>query len=322
MVERDALKIVYFGTPSFAVPTLETLANSRHAVVALVSQPDRPKGRGHRVQATPTKEAALARGIPVMQPERIKDPAFAEAVTALRPDLGVVAAYGRIIPDAVLNIPRLGMINVHASLLPKYRGAAPVHRAVIAGEPETGVSIMRVIAELDAGPTFAMRRRPIGEDEASTEVEQALAVLGAGLLLEVVDDMAAGRAVETPQKAEQATFAPKLTKPEGRIDWRLPAGTIHNLVRGLQPWPLAATRLGGERLLIHRTRRVVPSGVQGYEGEPGTIVTADAAGIVVLCGDALTLQILQLQPEGSRVMSARDYLAGHRIPDGARLETP
>ena len=322
MVEGDALRIVYFGTPSFAVPTLEALANSRHSVVAVVSQPDRPKGRGHRVQLTPTKEVALARGIPVMQPERIRDAAFAETIKALRPDLGVVAAYGRIIPDALLNAPRLGMINVHASILPKYRGAAPVHRAVIAGEAETGVTIMRLIAELDAGPTFALRRRPIGEDETSTEVEQALAVLGARLLLDVVEDIAAGRAVETPQNDEQATFAPKLTKPEGRIDWRLPAATIHNLVRGLQPWPLAATRLAGERLLIHRTMRIAPTGVYTYDGEPGIVITADATGIVVLCGDALTLQILQLQPEGSRIMTAREYLAGHRIPHGARFEGP
>lgn len=322
MVVRDALRIVYFGTPAFAVPSLEALASSRHTVVGLVSQPDRPKGRGHRIQVTPTKEAALARGIPVLQSQRIKTPEFLESIKALQPDLGVVAAYGRIIPDALLHVPRLGMINVHASILPKYRGAAPVHRAVIGGERETGVTIMRVIAELDAGPTFAMRTRRIGEDETSTDVERALAALGADLLLDVVDDIAAGRAVETPQDDTQATFAPKLTKEEGRIDWRLPAARIHDLVRGLQPWPLAATRLAGERLLIHRTSQIAPTDVYRYEGEPGSIVAADPAGIVVLCGDALTLQILQLQPEGSRVMSARDYLAGHKILPGARLETP
>ena len=322
MVVRDALRIVYFGTPAFAVPSLEALANSRHAVVGLVSQPDRPKGRGHRIQVTPTKEAALARGIPVLQPQRIKTPEFLESIKALQPDLGVVAAYGRIIPDALLQVPRLGMINVHASILPKYRGAAPVHRAVIAGEGATGVTIMRVIAELDAGPTFAMRTRRIGEDETSPDVELALAALGADLLREVVDDIAVGRAVETPQDDSRATFAPKLTKEEGRIDWRLPAARIHDLVRGLQPWPLAATRLAGQRLLIHRTSQIAPPDVHGYEGEPGSIVAADPAGIVVLCGDALALQILQLQPEGSRVMSARDYLAGHKIPPGARLETP
>lgn len=321
MVVGEGLRIVFFGTPAFAVPTLLGLANSRHHVVALVSQPDRPKGRGQRVRVTPTKEVALGRGIPVLQPERIKDPDFLERVQALRPDLGVVAAYGRIIPDALLNAPRHGMINVHASILPKYRGAAPVHRAVIAGETETGVTIMRLVTELDAGPTFATRRRAIGEDETSTEVEQALAVLGADLLLEVVEAIAEGRAVGTPQDDSHATFAPKLTKAEGRIDWRLPAQTIHNVVRGLQPWPLAAARLGDERILIHRTRKLPPT-ASAHPTQPGSIIVAEASGIIVACGDGLPLQILQLQPEAGRAMSAREYLAGHKLPAGARLETP
>ena len=315
------MRIVYFGTPAFAVPTLEKLVESRHSVVGLVSQPDRPKGRGQRVQATPTKQVAMTHGIPVLQPERIKDPAFLDSIKALRPDLGVVAAYGRIIPDALLNAPRLGMINVHGSVLPKYRGAAPVQRAVIAGETETGVTIMRLVTELDAGPTFAIRRRPIGGDETSTEVEHALALLGADLLAEVVEEIAAGRAVETPQDERQATFAHKLTKAEGRIDWRLPARSLHNLVRGLQPWPLATARLGDERILIHRTRLLV-NPASGGASEPGSIASSDAHGIVVTGGDRQPLQILQLQPEGSRVMSAREYLAGHRIPAGARLERP
>lgn len=322
MVVGEALRIVYFGTPAFAVPALVRLANSRHTVVGLVSQPDRPKGRGHRVQVTPTKAVALEREIPVLQPERIKDPDLLERIQALGPDLGVVAAYGRIIPDALLNAPRLGMINVHASILPKYRGAAPVHRAVMAGEVETGVTIMRLVTELDAGPTFATRRRAIGEDETSAEVEQALAVLGADLLIEVVEEIAAGHAVETPQDDSRATLAPKLTKAEGRIDWRLPAQTIHDLVRGLQPWPLAAARLGGERVLVHRTQRMSRDTAPGHSAEPGSIVFSDASGITVTCGDGLPLRILQLQPEGSRVMSAREYLAGHKIPAGARFEAP
>jgi methionyl-tRNA formyltransferase len=316
-----ALRIVYFGTPAFAVPTLQQLVRSRHTVVGVVSQPDRPRGRGQRIQITPTKQVAAAHGIPVLQPERIKDPAFLASVEALRPDLGVVAAYGRIIPDALLNVPRFGMINVHGSILPKYRGAAPVHRAVIAGDAETGVTIMRLVTELDAGPTFAIRRRPIGENETSIEVEQALAVLGADLLTEVVEELAAGRAVETPQDDRQATFAPKLTKAEGRIDWRLPARRIHDLVRGLQPWPLAAARLGEERILIHRTR-MLPGDAPAAWSEPGSVVATSPDAIVVSGGDLQALQILQLQPEGSRVMSAREYLAGHRIPSGARFATP
>jgi methionyl-tRNA formyltransferase len=320
---NSGLRIVYFGTPAFAVPSLVALAESRHPVVGVVSQPDRPKGRGHRVQITPTKEVAIARAIPLFQPERLKDPALSERLAALEPDLGVVAAYGRIIPDALLNLPRLGMINVHGSILPKYRGAAPVHRAVMAGDTETGVTIMRLVTELDAGPTFATRRRVIGEDETSTEVEQSLALLGADLLVEVVEQLASGRAVETPQDEARATFAPKLTKSEGWIDWELPARTIHNRVRGLQPWPLAATLLRGERILLHRTRLLPAAGPSSRSsGDAGVIVAAAADGITAMSGDGQPVQILQLQPEGGRAMSARDYLAGHRILPGMRFERP
>ena len=179
----NALRVVYFGTPAFAVPTLERLIASPHQVVAVVSQPDRPRGRGQRVQPTPTKAVAAAAGIPVLQPTRLKDPELAADLRAFAPDLGVVAAYGRLIPDALLTLPRLGMINVHGSILPFYRGAAPVHRAVLAGEAETGVTIMRVVTELDAGPTFAMRKHPIGPEATSADVEAALALLGAELLI-------------------------------------------------------------------------------------------------------------------------------------------
>jgi methionyl-tRNA formyltransferase len=217
----------------------------------------------------------------------------------------------------------MGMINVHASILPAYRGAAPVHRAVIAGEPETGVTIMRVIPELDAGPMFAIRRRPIGSEETSTEVEQALAELGADLLLEVLDQMAAGRAVETPQDDARATFAPKITKPEGRIDWSLPAQAIHNLVRGLQPWPLVSARLDDIRLLIHRTESPSVSAPEiTSDMPPGAIVSAGPGALSVVCGDRNVLRITSVQPEGRRVMSVRDFLAGHAVPSGARLETP
>jgi methionyl-tRNA formyltransferase len=215
------------------------------------------------------------------------------------------------------------MINVHGSLLPAYRGAAPVHRAVIAGNTETGVTIMRLIAELDAGPTFAMRRRPIGPDETSGEVEAALAEIGAELLLEVVDAIAEGRAVETPQDDARATFAPKLTKDEGRIDWNLPASAIHNLVRGLQPWPLASTRLGNTRLLVRRTQKV-PTSIAGElpatVSKPGSVVLVRPDGLVVRCGDGNLLRITEIQPEGRRAMTIQDYLAGHAVSTGERLE--
>jgi methionyl-tRNA formyltransferase len=314
-------RIVYFGTPEFAVPSLIRLIDSRHQVVAIVSQPDRPKGRGNRIQPTPTKVVAADRGIPVLQPERIRDPHFLETATALQPDLGVVAAYGKILPDALLTIPRLGLINVHASLLPAYRGAAPVHRAVIAGECETGVTIMRIVRQLDAGPMFASRRRPIAPDETSADVEKALAEIGATLLLDVVEQIADGRAVEVPQDDARATFAPKLTKAEGIIDWSLPAKAIHDRVRGLHPWPLAATRLGNTRLLIHRTERAGPTTPQ-EAAPPGAIVHSEREALVVMCGDASLLRVVEIQPEGRRAMSARDFLAGHHVRSGERFENP
>jgi methionyl-tRNA formyltransferase len=323
MVAGRGLRIAYFGTPAFAVPSLLRLLDSDHSVVALVSQPDRPSGRGHRVQPTPTKTVAIERGVPVLQPQRIKDAGFQQTLAAFTPDLGVVAAYGRILPDSLLALPPLGMINVHASILPAYRGAAPVHRAVMAGDMETGVTIMRIVSQLDAGPTFAVRRLAIGPDDTSTKVEQALADLGADVLVEVVGQIAAGRAVETPQDDSRATFAPKLTKAEGPIDWSLPAKVIHNRVRGLQPWPVASTRLGEMRLLIHRTALAVsgPAAVPAAL-PPGSVVSTGGDGIDVVCGDGNLLRILDVQPEGRRAMSARDFLAGHRVQRGSALETP
>jgi methionyl-tRNA formyltransferase len=310
------LRIVFFGTPSFAVPSLRQLIGSPHRVVAVVSQPDRPKGRGRAVQATPTHALAEADGIPVLQPERIRTDEFLASVAALEADLGVVAAYGKILPESLLRIPRLGMVNVHASVLPAYRGAAPVHRAVIAGETETGVTIMRVVKELDAGPTFAVARRPIGPDETSAEVEAALAELGAPLLLDVVDQLARGQAIETPQDDSRASYAPKISKHEGAIDWTSPAETIHNLVRGLQPWPLASARLDGVRYIVHRT--ALPDA--RTEAPAGTVVTAEADTLDLAGGDRRTVRILAIQPEGRRVMTAREFLAGHRIRAGTIVE--
>ncbi len=315
MVEGPALRIVYFGTPAFAVPTLRALIQSRHPVVALVSQPDRPKGRGHRVAATPTKELAALCGVPVLQPTKLREDAFLAQVAALRPDLGVVAAYGRILPDALLAVPRLGMINVHASLLPKYRGAAPVHRAVIAGDEITGVTIMRVVAELDAGPMLASATRPIAPDETSVDVERGLADAGAGLLLDVVNRMASGPVVETPQDDGGATYAPKLLKAESPIDWSLAARTIHNCVRGLQSWPMASTTIDGARSLIHRTR---VSDLR-TDARGGTIIEAAGDVLAVAAGDGVVLQILEIQPEGRRTMSVREYLSGRKLTPGTSL---
>lgn len=312
------MRIVYFGTPQFAVPGLEALLDSGHDVVALVSQPDRPKGRGQKLQSTPTRLVAEARGVPVLQPTRLEDEAFLATLAALAPDLGVVAAYGRILPDRLLALPRLGMINIHASLLPAYRGAAPVHRAVINGDRQTGISIMRVVSELDAGPVFQTAARAIGPDETTPDVERALADMGARLVTTVVDALVNGDPVPVPQDHSRATYANKIERHEGAIDWDLPTARIHNLVRGLQHWPLVSAVLDGTRYLIHRTELA-----GGTVKEPGgTVVSTDNGELLVAGGDGGTLRILQIQPEGKRPMSAREFLAGRRIEPGARFRRP
>lgn len=311
------MRVVFFGTPAFAVPTLSALFDSPHEVVGVVTQPDRPRGRGQRVTESPVKALAMARGVPVMQPERIRRETFEGEFAALGAELGVVAAYGQILPQWLLDAPRHGMINVHASLLPKYRGAAPVQRAVVNGETETGVTIMRVVRALDAGPMMAHAVRPIGIDDTSDVVERDLAAMGATLALEVIDALAAGTAVEVPQDDAKSTYAPRLTKDESRLDFGRPAVDVHNRIRGLRPWPGAATSLHGKRLMVHQSRL---SAYAGAGHDPGTCVRAGADGITVACGDGRAVDLLHVQPEGRRVMSAREYLAGHGVLTGARFE--
>ena len=312
------MRVVFFGTPQFAVPSLEQLIQSAHDVVGVVTQPDRPRGRGQKVTDAPVKVTAVQHGLPVFQPARLRDPEVKETLTRWAPELGVVAAYGKILPENVLNLPRLGMINVHASLLPRYRGAAPVQRAVIDGMPETGVTIMRMVLDLDAGGMFAKVTRPIGSDETSDIVERDLAHLGASLLLEVIDDLAAGRAVEEPQDDSLSTYASKITKEEGLIDWTLAATDIHNRVRGLYPWPHAFSYLNGERLIVMRSH-VAP---EPTSADPGTIVDVSSGAISVATGHGGRLAIDEVQPEGRRAMKVRDYLAGHPIQPGTRFSAP
>jgi methionyl-tRNA formyltransferase len=307
------LRIVFFGTPQFAVPALECLLASPHPVVGVVTQPDRPRGRGQRVSDAPVKALAAATGLPVFQPARLRDPEVESTLRAWTPDLAVVAAYGRLIPDHLLTLPPLGMINVHASLLPKYRGAAPVHRAVMAGEAETGVTIMRVIRELDAGPMFAAVQRPIDPDETSDVVERDLAALGGRLLVDVVHAMAAGAAHEEPQDEARATYAPKITREDGLIDWSRAGRAIHNQVRGLHPWPHAYTFVDGARLIVLRTH-VEPGAA--YPQKPGTVFHVSRDAMHVATGNAESLALDQVQPEGRRPMSAREYLAGRPIAAG------
>lgn len=316
MVASGPLRVVFFGTPEFAVPTLEALLTSPSDVVAVVTQPDRPRGRGHKTTASPVKAAALAADRRVLQPDSVKDEAFLFELSRLAPDLGVVAAYGQILSNAALAIPRLGMINVHASILPAYRGAAPVHRAVINGDTETGVTIMRVVRALDAGPMLAVARRGIALEETSEEVERDLAEIGAPLLLEAVQGLREGSLVEQPQDNADATYAPRLTRDDGRIDWTWPAERIHNLIRGLHPWPHADTFLGSRRLILHRSRPA-PDPIRVA---PGGIVDATGDRLLVSTGEG-NLDILEIQIEGKRPMSIREFLSGHPMVPGVMFQS-
>jgi methionyl-tRNA formyltransferase len=314
VVDPSRFRVVFFGTPAFALATLDALLASRHQVVGVVTQADRPRGRGQKTTDVPVKTRALAARVPILQPVALKDQAFLDALTGLDADLGVVAAYGKILPESVIRTPRLGLINVHASRLPRYRGAAPIHRAVIAGEPETGVTIMRIVKALDAGPILAGASRPIQPHETSLDVEHGLAELGASLLVRTVDAMAAGPVEEVPQDDRAATYAPPLRKEEGAIDWSRPATDIHNLIRGLHPWPHAFAVLRGNRLLLLRSS--VPG--RASQAPAGTVVAAQGDDFEIATGDQV-LRLDEVQPEGKRAMSARAFLAGHAVAVGQRF---
>jgi methionyl-tRNA formyltransferase len=313
------LRVVFFGTPGFAVPTLEHLVHSSHQVVGVITQPDKPRGRGQQVTDGPVKSLAVSLGLPVYQPSKLAADQFAPAFAEVNADIGVVAAYGKILPDWLLATPRLGLINVHASLLPRYRGASPVHRAVINGDAETGVTIMRVVKALDAGAMIAATRVPIGPDDTTTILESVLAIRGAELLVQTLDAIESGTALETPQDESLVTYAPKLAKTEGLIHWSLPAPQIHNLIRGLWPWPHAFSFISGTRYILHRSR-VSPL---THSAEPGTIIAASAIeGLHVACGDGRAVELVDLQLEGKRIMSARDAMAARTLAVGAQFTTP
>ena len=313
------LRLVFFGTPEFAVPTLRELLAAGHDVGAVVTQPDRPRGRGQQMSPGPIKAFAGANGLRVLQPDRMRDEGFLSALADLAPDLGVVAAYGKILPSPVLDAPRLGLINVHASLLPRWRGASPVHRAVMAGDAETGVSIMRVVQALDAGGVFAKEARPIGPNETSEEVERDLAERGARLILPVVEALASGTAEAVPQDESLVTYAPRLTREDGAVDWGNPADAIHNQVRGLHPWPHAVTTLDGARVILLRTALDPAASYDARGARPGEVLAVTRQAITVLAGDGRPIELLHLQAEGRRALGARDFAAGARIGPGARF---
>jgi len=310
------LSVAFFGTPPFALATLERIVASSHRVVVAVTQPDRPRGRGHKVIPSPVKAFALEHGLPVLQPDTLKSDIFVSAFDTYRADIGVVAAYGRILPAALLARPRLGMINVHASLLPRWRGAAPVHRAILAGDTHTGITIMRVVPALDAGPMLAQERVPIGAQETSAALEPRLAALGARLLVDTLDRLAGGPLPEEPQPESGVTYAPRLERHESQVDWQQPAVAIHNQIRGLQPWPMATVTLHGRRIrLVESTAR----DDRADDLTPGTIVsvTADAFEVAARPG---VVCVTAVQPEGKPVMRTRQYLLGHTLRPGDRVE--
>jgi methionyl-tRNA formyltransferase len=316
MVDVQPLRIVFFGTPDFAATTLDALLRSRHLVVGVVTRADRPKGRGQRTNEPPVKTRAVAARLPVLQPERLTDPGFLEAFDRHDADLGVVAAYGKILTDRVLTGPRLGLVNLHASLLPRYRGAAPVHRAVINGEAETGVTILRMVKALDAGPMLATVRRPIGPEDTSETVERDLARVGAALLVSTLDAIATGPVAGSPQDDAAATYAHRLTKADGVIDWTLPAHRIHDLIRGLHPWPHGFTFHRSRRLILLRS--VLPAPPDPFSVPPGTILEAHGDRLHIATGSGV-IAITEIQAEGKRPMTPREFLAGHRMTAGERV---
>lgn len=302
------------GTPEFAVPSLEALLQSDDQVVGVVSQPDRPKGRGHQLVAPPVKLVAERAGIPILQPLKIRTPEFLQALSAWRPDLIAVAAYGRILHTPILRLPPMGCVNVHGSLLPKYRGAAPVQWAVINGETKTGITTMLMDEGMDTGPMLLQDQLEITPDDTAGTLAPRLAELGGRLLVKTITQLKAGTVTPTKQDDAQATMAPLLKKEDGLIDWTMTATALAHRVRGLSPWPGAYTFFGGERWNIGKAI----SNVGATTETPGTIVAVNKQAIVVATGDGL-LDILEIQTANSKRMSVGQFLAGHRVTAGMRV---
>ncbi len=310
------MRVMLFGTPQFAVPTLAALLDT-HDVAAVITRPDRPHGRGQKVSPNPVKALATARGIPVLQPTRLDDPEWLAQIEALGADLAVVVAYGRLLPQRLLDLPRLGFINVHASLLPRWRGAAPIHRAVLAGDTQTGITIMRVVLALDAGPAFASAATPIGPKDTSEVLETRLAAMGAELLVATIARMASGAVSETPQDESGVTYAARLERRESQIDWNRPAVEIDRQIRGLQPWPLAAAIVEGRRIAFLKSS-VVDAASPG--ATPGEILEAGDHGLVIACGTG-AVRLTDVLPEGRRAMPASAFLRGAPVKVGTMVAT-
>ena len=302
------MRILFMGTPEFAVASLKRLVEDGHEICGVITQPDKPKNRGHKMQPTPVKEYALTQNLEVYQPLKARDGEAMGIVETLNPELIVVAAYGKILPEELLNYPKYGSINVHSSLLPAYRGAAPINWAILDGLTETGVTIMYMAKELDAGDVIHQKSTAIGDDEDALTLTVRLAELGAEALSETVEALAAGTATRTPQEHEKHTYASMLSREMSPIDWSRSARAINCQVRGLIPWPCASTELAGTKFKIYKT-------VIGGDTTKaaGTILSAGKKGIEVACGDGKSLLITELQAEGGKRMAASAYLLGHPI---------
>lgn len=303
----EPLRIIFAGTPDFSVPPLKALLASPHRVVAVYTQPDRPAGRGRKMTPSPVKEAALAAGLPLYQPDHFKRETDLRQLEAQRADLMVVVAYGLLLPPRVLAAPRLGCVNIHASLLPRWRGAAPIQRALLAGDRETGVTIMQMAKGLDTGPMFLVRRLPITPDDTGGSLHDQLSVLGAEALLDALPGIADGSAVPQPQDDSQSTYARKLDKAEAEVDWSRSAQQIARQVRAFNPWPVAHTRYEDANL-----RLWAAEAVPGLAGGPGMVMAAGRGGIDIATGDGL-LRVTRLQMPGKRVMNAADFVNAHAI---------
>ncbi|MBI4904705.1 MAG: methionyl-tRNA formyltransferase [Acidobacteria bacterium] len=301
------MRLVFMGTPRFAVPTLDAVLAAGHEVVAVFTQPDRPKGRGQQLAASPVKECALAHGLRVEQPERVKRPEVVELLAAMQADAMVVVGYGQIIAQSIIDLPRLGILNVHASLLPKYRGAGPLQWAVANGETRSGVTTMRIDAGLDTGDILLIRETGIGPEETAIELGNRLSVMGAELLVETLDGLARGVITPRPQDNAEASYAPILKKEDGRIDWTRPAKEIHCRIRGFLPWPGCYSTFRGQGLHIWRARLA-----EGINAPPGRMIP-EASRLLVACGEQSAIEVMEVQLEGRKKMPASAFLNGQRL---------
>ena len=308
------MRLIFMGTPQFAVPTLEACVEAGHEIAAVFTQPDRPKGRGGELAQSPVKQAALAHNLPVHQPQRVRHPEVVEQIRGIAPRAIVVVGYGQIIPQSIIDIPPLGILNVHASLLPFYRGAAPIQWAVANGEIETGVTIMRIDAGLDTGDILLKEFTLIGRDEPAQVLSSRLALMGATLLIDALKGLEAGTLRSTPQNHSIATLAPILKKEDGRIDWSAPAQTIYDRLRGFTPWPGAWTSFRGQQLHIQSARLATDT----TTATPGTLLPAKNR-LKVACGGGTVLDVLELQLEGRKRVNAAAFLNGQRLHDNERL---